>query len=601
MQSTSTLQTLSLRKNLRAGQRQVIEAVESGDKTALNIKLPTGYGKTLVATVSYSVLKRQGKVNRLLMIFPTDAQLEQFVQDGPEDLLDADVDGNRSVIDVRYFGTEALKRHRKGTNQVFAITVQSMTPHSAGMENIAAMMSQGNWMVVVDEYHHYGIDATWGNSVMALNSAFRLAMSATPERPNDDSAFGPPDISVPYQKAVEEKAVKPLEGHSYVYRIDAIDSDGDVISYTTSELVKEAGGDGDKIEKLKVNRKMRWSPKYVSPLVTFPIERMMRDRLITGYKLQAIVGAMCVSHAELVCGQVQSLFPELSVDWVGTGIDGRSKEQNKSIIKKFCPKKDHQGNRVPSLDILIHVGMAGEGLDSTLVSEVVHLNKASKNNSNDQENGRAARYLEGVTGNINFDSSSDYSKFVGAAIMEAMDCNEPDEEREDEPKERDDSELAELPEEPNIQILNLELEGIDSGSPEILRMKDVLVKLVGEYTKDDIEDPESSIHGAAMKEFRNMRQAECDAHNEQAIVAQWGDAVNSALTVVTSLVVRKITAEGARADKTLAGDIKKRINRQKKMQLGAVAKDIEVCRTHYQWIKTLEQTVLGGGMPTWLV
>jgi len=174
--------------------------------------------------------------------------------------------------------------------------------------------------------------------------------------------------------------------------------------------------------KTIIERKMRWSPKYVSPLVSIPIERMLRDRIATGYKLQAIIGAMCVSHARLVCEQVKAIFPELSIDWVGTGDNGRSDEENKKVLEIFCPKKDEEGRRRPGLDILVHVGMAGEGLDSIYVSEVVHLNRASINNSNNQENSRAARYLDGVMGNINFDSCSEYAvkEYVGDAIMDAL-------------------------------------------------------------------------------------------------------------------------------------------------------------------------------------
>ena len=85
---------------------------------------------------------------------------------------------------------------------------------------------------------------------------------------------------------------------------------------------------------------MRWSPKYVSPLVRIPIERMLLDRISSGYKLQAIVGAMCVSHAELVCEQLKALFPELAIDWVGTGTNGRPSDVNQKIIEQFCPRKE---------------------------------------------------------------------------------------------------------------------------------------------------------------------------------------------------------------------------------------------------------------------
>ena len=127
-------------------------------------------------------------------------------------------------------------------------------------------------------------------------------MSATPYRPSDDSAFGAPQVDVSYRQAVKESAVKELQGHAYHYKIDAIDESGELVSFTTAELIEAAGGDSqEKIDKL--TRKMRFSPKYISPLITNPIDRMLRDRLRTGMQLQAIIGCMSVSHANLVFEQ----------------------------------------------------------------------------------------------------------------------------------------------------------------------------------------------------------------------------------------------------------------------------------------------------------
>ena len=61
------------------------------------------------------------------------------------------------------------------------------------------------------------------------------------------------------------------------------------------------------------------------------------------------------------------------------------------------------------LDVLVHVGMAGEGLDTIYVSEIV-INPANKNNSNDQENGRGARYLPDVMATVNVETGSDYAR-----------------------------------------------------------------------------------------------------------------------------------------------------------------------------------------------
>ena len=597
MQSSSTMPWLSFRKNPRDGQEEVFKSL--GTRTSLNIQLPTGYGKTYTACGCYSILKQQGIVNRALFVFPTDAQHEQFIKDGHADLTDTNVDGPLNVVDVRFFGTQAIKKNIKNEAQIFATTVQSLSGRN-GMDVIKDLLEKGRWMIVVDEYHHYGIDKVWGKAIHALSYDFLMAMSATPTRKEDDSAFGTPDVIVSYRTAVKEKAVKPLHAHSYNYRIDAIGKDGDVHSFTTDDLVFEAGGESpDGIEKMLITRQMRWSGKYVSPLVSIPIERMLVNRLKTGYKLQAIVGAMCVSHAELVCDQIRSLFPELSVEWVGTGDNGRS--DNKAILYKFCPPKDESGNRTPTLDILVHVGMAGEGLDSINVSEVVHLNRASKNNSNDQENGRASRYLPNVTGNINFDSSSEYASkgFVGEKIMDAMDGSEPSPGEEQD--EVDEREIGEIPEEPTIQVFDMQLESINSGDIETQRLATVLEELQVDNIKyKSLEDKDSPEWDKVIKLMHEKRKRDAEVHDEKSIVLQWKESVNNALSAVTGRAVRMLSADGARFEKSLAGDLKKRINREKMKACGAAKPDVNTYKKHYQWIKSLEQNLIKNGVPLWL-
>ncbi len=241
MESTSYLPGMSFQQNLREGQLRSVDAARENGRTSLNIQLPTGYGKTITACAIYSSLKDAGRVNRLLYIVPTSAQLDQFVMDGKSDLLFSGVDGSRVICDVSYSATSAIKQHRTNKSQVFACTVQSLT-NARGIiwDTIIEMMDTGRWMVCIDEYHHYGIDAHWGKQISKLNFAFRLAMSATPYRKDKDSAFGDPDVVVSYRDAVKQKAVKPLECHSYVYRVDAIGVDGSVRTYTTDELIEEA-------------------------------------------------------------------------------------------------------------------------------------------------------------------------------------------------------------------------------------------------------------------------------------------------------------------------------------------------------------------------
>jgi hypothetical protein len=591
---------LSFKKNPRKGQRDVIEIAEDLTRRRLCAQLPTGYGKTFTASCVFSTLQHQGRTDRLLYLVPSTGQLDQFVQDGGADLADASVQGSHYICDVAYDkAAQSLRQHRMGTHQVFACTIQGLSSAGIGA-TIRSLMETGRWMICVDEYHHYGVDRTWGRSVIELerlpSCTFLLAMSATPYRPDDDSAFGRPDVSVTYKAAVMEKAVKPLRCHSYTYRVDAI-HDGDVVSYTTQEIADKAGDSSPEALE-RVFRQMRWSPKYISPLVDVPITRMQGKRLETGFKLQALIGAFCCSHAQLVCEQVRSMFPELSVDWVGTGTNGRSDADNRRVLAKFCPPK-RDGKRCMEdigLDVLVHVGMAGEGLDTVYVSEVIHLNPANRNNSNDQENGRAARFLPGVTGQINCESGTDYAKdFIGSLIEHSFDTP-PGEKPEDDDQEQQEEDaqldLPLLPDEPSIQIVGCECIEINTG--EVHRMAQAICEITGL----SLDSP--GLYDKAVETWKKMRRDEAEKFNDRAAVEQWAEAVNNALSIVTRRTMQLMTTPGVRTDKNLIGDIKKRINSRKKRSLGAVDRDVQNLRKHYNWLKALEADLIQLGVPSWL-
>ena len=589
------MSTLSFRKNPRRGQAEVIRRAIETEGRQLCAKLPTGYGKTYTAACVYSSLQSQGKVNRLLYLVPTVGQLKQFVQDGKGDLEDACVDGPLYVCDIRFSGAAvAIKQHRKGTHQVFAATIQGLSSRAIG-STVKSLMEQGDWMICVDEYHHYGIEKTWGRAVLDLQALptcrFLLAMSATPNRPGDDSAFGKPDVFVSYRQAVCEKAVKPMQCHAYTYRIDAIEN-GDVISYSMQDLVTEAGS--DKPEALeKVFTRMRWSPKYISPLVDTPIARMIRERCSTGQPLQTLIGATCCSHARMVCDQVKTMFPELRIDWVGTGLNGRSDSENEAILQKFCPEKV-DGKRRPQdvrLDVLVHVGMAGEGLDTIYVSEIVHLNPANKNNSNDQENGRGARYLPDVMATVNVETGSDYAEeYLGRMIELAFDSEDPTgDEPAKETEERSD-EIPELPDEPMILILDVECIDINTG--EVQRMTRALSQASGL----GIDSPE--VEAKALALYKQMRREESERFNDRSSVEQWDQQVQNALSTVARRVARKMCP--GRSDKQLIGDIRKRINTKKKRSIGGIEKDVQTLRRHWDWLVALDREVKNQEVPSWL-
>jgi superfamily II DNA or RNA helicase len=606
VEPATAMPEMSFPKKPRIGQRMVIE--ESKDRLMVNAKLPTGYGKTLAACYVYSLKMKLGICNRLLVIFPTDAQLDQFVLDGHRDLTDAGVDGPNTIVDVRHAGSRSLRDHKMNLKQVFAITIQSLVERR-GMDNVINLLSIGQWMIVVDEYHHYGIEKTWGRAVLGLNRAFLLAMSATPMRPNDDSAFGAPHVKVKYREAKEEGVIKKLIGHAYSYRIETTsDENLKTEIWTTDELVQEAGSDApDAIERLCIKRKMRWSPRYVSPLVSIPVERMLRERTATGWKLQVLISAMCVSHAKLVCEQVSAMYPELRVDWVGTGEFGRSDDENKDVLRQFCPKKDEDGQRHPTLDVLVHVGMAGEGLDSIHVSEVVLLCNASICNRILQIIGRGARCLPDVACNVSFDSSSEFAvkQYVGRAIMDAMDLAPPSADPDEEPDDDgDDQWPPEPPTDPVIRIENIELLHIDSGTEGVQLMGRVMQHHGATLKFDEMQaDKNHPDWRHVIASYRTLRKIEAEAHDERAVIEQWRDKVTYSVTSLTSIVVILLNRQPCdeKEIKQWRGIIKEKINRRKKTLFGAVENDIDILKKHYGWCVALDRDLRERkSLPSWL-
>ena len=602
MEPTSIVCGVPFYKAPRPGQRDVIERAVG--KSKLNVQLPTGYGKTFTAMGVFSVLHSRGDVNRCLYVVPTTVQRDQLAADGKTELSDAGFEGNREITDVSFYGPmETLRRHRNDWSPVFVVTVQSLV-YTGAMKTVKELLQQGRWMIVIDEYHHYGEGKSWSkkiHEVSELNGSFLLSMSATPNRPGDDSAFGEPDVVVSYRDGAREQAVKPLVCHSYVYRIEAIE-EGQVRTYTTDELVAEAGSDvPEDIERMLISRQMRWSPKYVSPLVSEPINRMEAMRCHFG-RLQCLVTAFCCSHAEMVCEQIRMMFPHLKVDWVGTGSRGRSDDDNKTVMDRFCPPKVDGVRRQQDIDVdvLVHVGKAGEGIDCVYVSEVVHLHKASINNTNNQINGRAARFLPGVVGTINVDSSSPYAAFKGAAIMDVMsDVNAVASESEEEQIEDPDDWLDKkpLPEEPCIQIWDLECIRIDRDGLET--MKKVVIQQNTQFTMDNVNDPE--VVELATAFYRAMKNKEAEQCDIKSVVMQYDDRVEGAAKAFTGLVMRALKSKGYNITKKTAGEVKTRLNIQKKKICGEKQQNVDSLRMHYQFLQQAHaRLVETKELPQWL-
>jgi len=591
---------------LRSGQKDVCEAISR--KPVVNAQLPTGYGKTRTAMASYKQLRDRGIVNRCLFVVPTTAQLRQFVQDGLEDYRAVGGEVGHAVVDVAYFEHRALLASQRNQAEFYCCTIQALCANGATWQLVEALTSEHQWLLVVDEYHHYGIDKAWGARIAELRFAARLAMSATPYRGGNDSAFGTPDVVVTYRRAAEDEgAVKPMSCHSYVYKIDFVSEEsGEVYSLSTDE-VASLGESPDDIDLELIKRRMRWSPKYVSPLVDEPIARMERDRIRTGQPLQAIVYAMSCQHARLVYEQIKEMHPHLRIDWVGTGEYGRPPDENRRVLEKFCPPKEN-GERPRhkiGLDVLINVAMAGEGLDTRWVSEIIHLTPANISNQTNQKNGRGSRYLEDVKCCVNVDSTSEYAEYTGSDVMEIMDADVsmlPDPSDDSGKEEMDPDDVDLVPDEPNIAIIDMECIQIDMG--EVERMGMALASVGAPWTKQEFEkalgDPSHWIHQMAESEYRRMRMREAEKQNDVSVLHQWEQSVASALQSACRLSIAIMRGRKVRYERELAGMVKKRINQRKRGDCGGICKDVDVLKQHYRWLVALQRQIKESGLPAWL-
>jgi len=97
-----------------------------------------------------------------------------------------------------------------------------------------------------------------------------------------------------------------------------------------------------------------------------------------------------------------------------------------------------------------------------------------------------------------------------------------------------------------------------------------------------------------------MRRKDAERFNDRSTVEQWRAAVEQALSYVSRRAISQMMPNATRVDRSLSGDIRKRINTRKKRALGPVDKDVALLKRHYNWLKQLESELIEGGIPSWL-
>jgi len=308
-----------------------------------------------------------------------------------------------------------------------------------------------------------------------------------------------------------------------------------------------------------------------------------------------------------VCNQIKAILPTLEVDWVGTGPNGRSDKENRAVLDRFCPPKNANGKRPWTLDVLVQRGIAGEGLDTTDVSEVVILSACTGTVQDMQLFGRGARVIRDATGSvidvvctINVDSATEIAKddrYLGSKIMDIFDSDvrkEEDEDDKDDDDGFDPSEYREMPDDPIVVLADVSLIDIRT-EPGYMEVFNTLRTDPGASPKTDEE-----LHMIADRTLREYIARRDQSLNASSVIAQLRQQVDNAVSKVVGLAIRQLSASGMRVEKSFIGDMKRRISTRKKKMFGAVDDGEDVLREHYRWLKDLEIEILSGEYPTWL-
>lgn len=626
MEHASRSLRMSPEEKLRSGQKAVLRHFKQNFRTIG--QLPTGYGKTLTGVACYKAAREAGKATNLLWVVPRSAQAAQAQDSVYDDLInflgvrDLRVKpGEFAVIDAGARPVMALNAARRGTCELYTATIQSLLTQET-MESILQAMSTGQWMLVADEYHHFGDveSSAWASTMRTLDSkaACVLALSATPNRLDRKNYFTAPDVLVSYREAVAEGAVKGLSLHAHTYVVDVTkpgaNGETEVFTFTTDELLNELGiqDNPGAVDKLMASKKMRFSSKYVSPMISRAVERLT-DLRLQGLRGQMLVQAMSCFHAESLCTQIRALLPEgMRVDWVGTGRDGRNDETNSKIVNQdFCPPKNSDGVRPWTLDVLVNVGIASEGLDSVDVCEIVFCNSPRANPTTLQAIGRAARTMrltgsqEQPTAHISVDSSSVLRGYPGDRLELLFDdqdlpplSDEETPEREA-PQERD---YTPLPDEPFAMMVDVTWQQVvnDAG---FLATVDALRESFPEKVTEAVASSSESDWLQMIAEVEAKRRSDQNASmNRAQEQKELRDTINKAVDKVAGYALQQ-SGESVRVPKERKRELFRKLNGRKKRALGAMGDNTEmsVLRDHYQWVKDVETEISQKGkLPSWL-
>ena len=369
---------------LRKGQQQVLDILNNPKHDCyrtkeLKVELPTGYGKTFVICAAYATLKNLGYVDRALIVVPSDEQFKSYLNDIEADMKKMGAKITAAVPAHADFG---LKMHLRNQAEIFVTTIQSLSVNGNSQRIAFDLMSKGKWLLAADEYHRYREEGVWGQAItnnIKPQVNFSLAVSATPNRTDkaDKAIDGDIDVQISIKDAIEEGAIRTVAVYSSGYTLDiSFAGDDQPQRFTTKQLIKELDIDGKDISAAEVKKELRYYPKYLNKILLDAMAQLDNLQADKPKEHKMLVFGLGVSHAKLICDQINKISDRKRADWIGvqstikkdddTSIQiGRSDKVNNQVIENF--KKG-------DIDVLVQVRKAAEGFNDVKCSVLLFLN-----------------------------------------------------------------------------------------------------------------------------------------------------------------------------------------------------------------------------------
>jgi superfamily II DNA or RNA helicase len=194
------------RRPLRAWQQRALEALSGHDGEAFLASATPAAGKTTFGLrVAYELLSA-GRVQRVAILAPTAHIARQWAADAAR--YGIDLEPNRPNAE----GPEPPDRHG------VAVTYQAV---AAGPKPHRIACAQRPTLLIADEPHHMGEDATWGTTTMDAfaRAELRLLLSGTPFRSDnspipwveyDADGFSSADYTYTYTDALLDGVCRPI-------------------------------------------------------------------------------------------------------------------------------------------------------------------------------------------------------------------------------------------------------------------------------------------------------------------------------------------------------------------------------------------------------